>query len=57
MILMCHRVSLLYQRGKASMGQIAMTKAYCTRIARETCSLARELCGGNGIILDNHVMK
>jgi len=21
------------------------------------CSLAREVCGGNGIILDNHVMK
>jgi len=34
-----------------------MTKSYCTRVARETCALARELCGGNGIILENHVMK
>lgn len=34
-----------------------MTKAYCTRVAREVCSFARELCGGNGIILDNRVMK
>lgn len=24
---------------------------------RKVCSLARECCGGNGIILDNHVMK
>ncbi len=39
------------------MGKIAMTKAYCTRKAREVCALAREMCGGNGIILDNHVMK
>lgn len=54
---MCHRVSLLHQRGKASMGQIAMTKAYCTRVGREVCSIAREMCGGNGIILDNHVIK
>ena len=57
MILMCHRVSVMYQRGKASMGQIAMTKAYCTRTARSVCAAARELCGGNGIILDYHVMK
>ena len=34
-----------------------MTKAYCTRVAREVCAMAREICGGNGIILDNHVMK
>lgn len=34
-----------------------MTKAYCTKVAKEVCSLAREVCGGNGIILDNHVMK
>jgi len=26
-------------------------------MAREVCALAREVCGGNGIILDNHVMK
>lgn len=39
------------------MGQIARTKAFCTKQARKVCALARELCGGNGIILDNHVMK
>lgn len=26
-------------------------------MSREICQLAREICGGNGIIIDNHVMK
>lgn len=25
-------------------------------LARDVCRLAREVCGGNGIIIDNHVM-
>lgn len=57
MISMCHRVSTLYQQGEASMGMIAMTKAFCTRTAREVCQVSRELCGGNGILLENRVMK
>jgi alkylation response protein AidB-like acyl-CoA dehydrogenase len=39
------------------LGQIGRAKAINTKMAREVCQLARELCGGNGIILDNHVMK
>jgi len=39
------------------MGQIARAKAQCGLCAREVCAMAREVCGGNGIILDNHVMK
>ena len=54
---MCHRVSLLYQQGQASMGQIALTKAYCTRVGREVCQIAREVVGGNGILIENHVIK
>ena len=57
MIQMIYRVSVLYQRGKASMGQIALTKAYCTRVARQVCQICREVEGGNGILLENHVMK
>lgn len=26
-------------------------------MARDVCRLAREVCGGNGILLENHVMK
>ena len=44
-------------QGKSTMGQTARSKANCSLRAREVCQLAREVCGGNGIILDNHVMK
>ena len=43
--------------GKTSKGQIARAKGTATRLGRETCALARESLGGNGIILDQHVMK
>lgn len=34
-----------------------MTKAHCTRVAREVIKTAREMCGGNGILEENLVMK
>ena len=55
-MLLCHRVAYLYQRGHAQMGQIAMTKAQCSRVAREVCALAREIMGGNGILIENRAM-
>jgi glutaryl-CoA dehydrogenase len=33
----------------------ALAKMWCAAKARETTALAREICGGNGIILDNRV--
>ena len=39
------------------MGQIALTKAFCTRVGRGVCHIAREVVGGNGILLENHVIK
>jgi alkylation response protein AidB-like acyl-CoA dehydrogenase len=39
------------------MGRISRAKAICSKLGREVVALAREVCGGNGIILDNHVMK
>ena len=50
-------VSELMDSGKSTMGQVARAKAICSRLAREIVGLAREVCGGNGIILDNHVVK
>lgn len=50
-------LTLEYEKNTVTLGQIARAKANCTRIGREVVSLAREICGGNGIILDNHVMK
>jgi len=43
--------------GKASIGDVGRAKGIVSRTAREIVGLAREVCGGNGIILDNHVMK
>lgn len=46
-----------FDQGKVSIGKIGRAKAVNTKLAREVCQLAREICGGNGIILENHVMK
>ena len=51
------QVSQLMDAGKSTMGQVARAKAHASLVVREVCQLAREVCGGNGIILDNHVMK
>ncbi len=55
--LLCFRVSKMIDDGKATMGQIAMTKAWVTERAREIARLGREIMGGNGITHENYVMK
>ena len=50
-------ISTLMDEGKCTMGQVARAKAQISLEVRKITSLAREVCGGNGIILDNHVMK
>lgn len=56
-LLLCYRISTLVDQGKASIGQIAMTKAYVTERAREVAKWGREVYGGNGIIHSNYAMK
>ena len=51
------KVSDLMDAGQATMGQAARAKGQYSLMTREVVQLAREVCGGNGIILDNHVMK
>jgi alkylation response protein AidB-like acyl-CoA dehydrogenase len=36
---------------------VARAKAHVTKLGRETVSLAREVCGGNGILMENKVVK
>lgn len=50
-------LSLKMTEGNATIGEVGRAKAIVSRTAREIVGLAREVCGGNGIILDNHVMK
>uniref|UniRef100_A0A7S3ILR7 Acyl-CoA dehydrogenase/oxidase C-terminal domain-containing protein n=1 Tax=Strombidium inclinatum TaxID=197538 RepID=A0A7S3ILR7_9SPIT len=50
-------VSQAMDRGEATMGMVGRTKGMNSLLGRQVVALAREVCGGNGIILDNHVMK
>jgi glutaryl-CoA dehydrogenase len=52
---MCTRLSQLQAEGKAKDHHSAMAKAFCTVRMRETVGYARELLGGNGILLDYQV--
>jgi len=52
---LCARLSALQQDGLAEDHHSALAKAFCTVRMRETVGYARELLGGNGILLENHV--
>ena len=55
--MLCWRIASLYDSGKSEMGQIAMAKAWITERAREVARLGREICGGNGLLHENYVMR
>ncbi len=52
---LCVRLSQLQEAGLADDQHSALAKAFCTVRMRETVGLARELLGGNGILLEYHV--
>ncbi|MGO8883570.1 MAG: acyl-CoA dehydrogenase family protein [Streptosporangiaceae bacterium] len=52
---LCARLSQLQQAGAAEDHHSALAKAFCTVRMRETVGYARELLGGNGILLENQV--
>jgi glutaryl-CoA dehydrogenase len=52
---LCVRLSQLQDQGKAMDHHSAMAKAFCTVRMRETVGYARELLGGNGILLEHQV--
>ena len=54
---LCVRLSQLQDAGQAADEHSALAKAFCTVRMRETVGLARELLGGNGILLDYHVSR
>lgn len=56
-LFMNYNIQKRHLEGKASIGQIAMAKAFATEMLREAARWARESFGGNGIIADYHVMK
>lgn len=57
MQLLCFRLSQLLDEGKITEGMASMAKAHNTATAREIVALGREILGGNGILLENHVAR
>ena len=57
MIHMAQRITTLYEQDNASFGQVSLVKAWWTQKARESVSLGRELLGGNGILIENQLIK
>jgi acyl-CoA oxidase len=56
-IYFCKRATEIYMQNKLSLGQVGLLKAWVTHTARQTLLIAREALGGNGILIDNYVMK
>jgi glutaryl-CoA dehydrogenase len=57
MQLLCHRLSVLAARGKLTAGMASLAKMNNARKARGIAAAAREILGGNGILLDYHVAR
>src|SRR6478672_9454498 len=57
MQLTCRHLAALDQAGTLTPTQAALAKYNNTRGAREMASMARDLLGGNGILLENHVIR
>ena len=55
--LMCWRMTQLIEQNTANIAQASLVKAWTSLIGREAARLGREMMGGNGIIIDNYVMK
>ncbi|MGY1708289.1 acyl-CoA dehydrogenase family protein [Geodermatophilus sp. SYSU D00758] len=51
------RVAQLQEAGDLRDDQAALAKSYVTTRGRETVAMAREVFGGNGIVLDNDVIR
>lgn len=55
--LTCFRISSLVDQGQASMGQIALAKAFTSERLREVARIGREVMGGNGMLMENYAIK
>src|SRR5262249_39464811 len=52
---LCLRLSQLEDEGRLTDEHASLAKAFCTMKMRETVGWARELLGGNGILLEHNV--
>jgi len=54
---MCVRLAEMQDAGEARDEHAALAKEYTTTAMRETVALARQVVGGNGVVLDYGVAK
>ena len=57
MQLICLRLAQLQAEGRARLEHAALAKLNTASGARRVCAMARDLLGGNGILLDHHVAR
>jgi glutaryl-CoA dehydrogenase len=57
MQLLCLRLSQLLAAGQMTEGMASLAKMHNARMAREVVAEAREMLGGNGILLDYHIAR
>jgi glutaryl-CoA dehydrogenase len=57
MQLYCLRIGRLAERGQLTDTVAGLAKLNNTRAARQVCAQARDMLGGNGILLENHVIR
>lgn len=57
MQLMCTRMAHLQERGEFSTAMASMVKMTTSRKALSMCRTARDMMGGNGLLLENHVAR
>ncbi len=57
MQLLCLRLSQLQQEGRMTAAMASLAKMNNARLAREVVAEAREMLGGNGILLDYHIAR
>jgi glutaryl-CoA dehydrogenase len=57
MQLLCLRLSQLLAAGKMTPGMASLAKMNNAKKARRVCADARDILGGNGILLDYHVAR
>jgi glutaryl-CoA dehydrogenase len=57
MQLLCFRMAQLQDQGEWTGSMAALAKMHNARKAREVCATARDVLGGNGVLLDYHVAR
>jgi glutaryl-CoA dehydrogenase len=57
MQLLCLRLAQLHGEGRVRLEHAALAKLNTAAGARRVCAMARDMLGGNGILLDHHVAR